>query len=144
MTAEDVTARRRIVVVEPESFWVSELRRRFQDEPTDIQLVLAANVQREVIAAPPDIVVLDAGRLRDIDLDRIGRLARGFPGGALVVILGAGAGNGVEWSLREVGAATVVDELIGGERLAAICRRYLECQTGPGVGPTPSPPESVS
>ncbi|QDU38505.1 hypothetical protein Mal4_28330 [Maioricimonas rarisocia] len=143
MTAEDLTAgRHRIVVVESHPFWGSELRRRFLDEPIDIQSVLPANVEREIPRSSPEVVVLEAGPL--VEMERVLRLGSALSSGVLVVILPVGTVSSVEWSLREFGAATVVNELIGGERLAAICRRYLQCQAGSGVQRTPRSPERVS
>lgn len=126
-----------ILVAEREPFWLPELERRFPDR--------CVRPWEDVDHAPPDqqqlphrdrLIVVAGERLIPRLTEWRPRLATAALRGVPVLALLRRGELAWEWPLRELGVAAVLDEFIGGRRLADACERLL-AGTHPSRTPTP-------
>lgn len=115
----------RIGVLESEAFLAPELQRQFVGEQTVVQSF--RQVDGLVALKPPRVFVLTIEADQNAVI-RFIQTARLNPAAPCVVPMPGADGPSGEWSLREIGAVSVVDPFIRGDELAAICRKLLNSQ----------------
>jgi hypothetical protein len=128
----------KILVAEREPFWLPELERRFPDhrvrpfEDPD----RASSPDEEWLPECDRLIVVTGERLIPRLTDWRPRLAMAAIRGVPVLALLRRGELAWEWPLRELGVTAVLEEFIGGHRLADACERLL-AGASPGWNRTP-------
>lgn len=106
-----------VVVFERHSWWAPELERRFLD--TGIRVRTCPRI-RDLLAEPATVVVLHVDSSPAECLAYLGR--RDSERVPCVAIVSDQTAD-LEWTIRELGATSVLHEYTSGDLLADVCRR---------------------
>jgi hypothetical protein len=114
---------RSIVVFEHRPWWVPELQRRLADEPVRVTGTPSeGDFERLLPGADVAVLVLEGASAACLQI--LGRWHEHAASPSFIVI-GNPSHRELEWAVRELGAATVLDDTVTGEALAAVCQRHI-------------------
>lgn len=117
-----------IVVLEKQRRWTPELQRRFDGADCRVRGCVAATDVLQSVRDGANIVVLVLPEAEAICLELLGRFLDGTPR-PNVVVVGAAGSDGLEWPVRELGAAAFLPETVSGGDLADLCLRLLRSES---------------
>ncbi len=111
---------------EASPFWEPELQRQFPDGDVRVRGCRSIEDLKSVIAhsAAPPVVVLYLGQEPSAGLHWLGRIPMATVRPVVIVVVPE-QHRSLEWHLCELGALVVVDEFVGGRRLARLCLHAL-------------------
>lgn len=114
-----------VLVFEKRPRWTPELRRQFADENVRVRGCRSTrDVEALLCELPVCVVVFDFDAAPADALQFLGRMMDS-PSPAPIVVVGSKHSAGLEWSIRELGAAAFLRECYSGSELAQLCRRQL-------------------
>lgn len=114
----------RAFVFEKQPRWLPELQRQFQGEEIVLQGCEKISDLPKLLEEPC-LIVLDLDSDPQNCLQYLAQRSRRLQRN-LVLVIGSPRNSVLEWSVRELGAATWLENTVEGDRLARICQRYWE------------------
>lgn len=116
------TLRSKIVVFEKKPRWTPELKRQFQSTGIHVRGVVGlTETMLQQPQADDALLVIVLEDAEEHCLQFLGRLAITTAAPPAIVVAGPETMN-MEWTIRELGAADVVNDGVTGEEMAALCR----------------------
>jgi DNA-binding response OmpR family regulator len=112
-----------VVVCEKRPRWTPELQREFHNEAVRVRCCRSANeVERTLRQLNADLLLLDLEVGPGACLQLLGAAARRVT----TIVVGSRQTAELEWSMRELGAATFLPETLPGHELAHLCRKLVK------------------
>lgn len=114
-----------LLIFERRPRWVPELERQFQGEEVRVRGCSSLkDVGERLNSSPRSVVILELDAAPAECSEMMARLLTRTPSPTILVVASSAYQNW-EWSLRELGATTFLEEPIPGDEMAQWCRRQF-------------------